>query len=217
MAEKRTIILGLESSCDETAAAIVADGREVLSSVVASQANLHEQYGGVVPEIAARAHIENILPVLLETFKQAGVSSEKIDAVAVANCPGLTPALLIAVTAAKTLAWAWQKPLIAINHIHSHLQAVMLEQSQDCFPAVALVVSGGHTSIYRCESPLTLELMGRTIDDARPCRVELRSGGAEAAGEHRGQREGQDDDAPLAALGLSERGRHSHSVRGDDR
>lgn len=162
-----TIILGLESSCDETAAALVADGKNVLSSVVASQDKLHQKYGGVVPEIAARAHIENIIPVIRAAFDQAQVTAPQIDAVAVAHCPGLTPALLIAVTAAKTLAWAWQKPLIAINHLHSHLQSVMLEQQDDnCFPAVALVVSGGHTSLYHCKNPLELELIGYTLDDA---------------------------------------------------
>ncbi len=163
---KKTIILGLESSCDETAAAIVADGWEVLSSVIASQGKIHEKYGGVVPEIAARAHIENLLPVLHEAFDRAGVTAEQIDAVAVAACPGLTPSLIIAVTAAKTLAWAWNKPLIAVNHIHSHLQAVMLDAGQDCFPAVALVVSGGHTSLYSCCHPLELKLLGSTRDDA---------------------------------------------------
>ncbi len=162
----RRLVLGLESSCDETAAAIVADGRDVISSVVASQAKLHEKYGGVVPEIAARAHIENILPVLRETFEQANVTPQAIDAVAVAHCPGLVPALLVAVTAAKALAWAWGKPLIAINHLHSHLQSVMLEHDVASFPAVALVVSGGHTSLYHCRGPLALEPMGRTRDDA---------------------------------------------------
>ncbi|MCP4708464.1 MAG: tRNA (adenosine(37)-N6)-threonylcarbamoyltransferase complex transferase subunit TsaD [Planctomycetes bacterium] len=165
---KQTLILGLESSCDETAAAIVAAGKTVISSVIASQDKLHEKYGGVVPEIAARAHIENILPVLKETLDRAQVTAKQIDAIAVANCPGLAPALLIAVTAAKTLALAWSKPLIAINHIHSHLQSVMLENDdeQDFFPAIALVVSGGHTSIYQCGSPIDLNLIGYTIDDA---------------------------------------------------
>lgn len=161
-----TVILGLESSCDETAAAVVVDGREVLSSVVASQAEMHQKYGGVVPEIAARAHIENLLPVLTETFERAGVTPERLDAVAVAYCPGLVPSLLIAVTAAKTLAWRWGKPLIGVNHIHSHLQSVMLEQEESCFPAVALVVSGGHTSLYNCHNPLDLQLIGKTLDDA---------------------------------------------------
>ena len=163
---KKTIILGLESSCDETAAAIVADGWEVLSSVIASQGKIHEKYGGVVPEIAARSHIENLLPVLHEALDRSGVTAGQMDAVAVAACPGLTPSLIIAVTAAKTLAWAWSKPLIAVNHIHSHLQAVMLDTDQDCFPAVALVVSGGHTSLYSCRHPLELKLLGSTRDDA---------------------------------------------------
>ena len=165
---KQILILGLESSCDETAAAVVADGKTVISSVVASQDKLHEKYGGVVPEIAARAHIENILPVLKETLDCAQITAQQIDAIAVAHCPGLAPALLIAITAAKTLAWVWSKPLIAINHIHSHLQSVMLDNddNRDFFPAIALVVSGGHTSIYHCKSPVDLDLIGYTIDDA---------------------------------------------------
>ena len=162
----QTIILGIESSCDETAAAVVVDGQEVLCNPIASQINLHQKYGGVVPEIAARAHIENIIPILREALDTAGVQPDQLDAIAVANCPGLTPALLIGVTAAKALAWAWSKPLIAINHIHAHIQSVLLEQARQAFPAVALVVSGGHTSLYHCRSPLDLQLLGQTIDDA---------------------------------------------------
>ncbi|MHC4192974.1 MAG: tRNA (adenosine(37)-N6)-threonylcarbamoyltransferase complex transferase subunit TsaD, partial [Planctomycetota bacterium] len=147
-------ILGIETSCDETAAAVVADGRVVKSSVVASQTKLHEKYGGVVPEIASRAHIEKIYPVVAEAIEQAGVSREDIDAIAVANQPGLTIALIVGVTAAKTLAFAWEKPLIAINHLHAHLQsAVLTEQSME-MPAVALIVSGGHTCLYDYRSPL---------------------------------------------------------------
>jgi N6-L-threonylcarbamoyladenine synthase len=160
-------ILGIETSCDETAAAIVADGGEVLSSVVASQVELHQKYGGVVPEIASRAHIENILPVLTEAFDKAGVQRGDVDAVAVANQPGLTVALVVGLTAAKTLALMWQKPLIAINHVHAHLQSAMLAQEDKLqLPAVALVVSGGHTSLYDCRSPLELTLLGSTINDA---------------------------------------------------
>jgi len=162
----QTIILGIESSCDETSAAVVVDGQKVLCNPIASQVDLHRKYGGVVPEIAARAHIENIIPILREALATAKVNPEQIDAIAVANCPGLTPALLIGVTAAKALAWAWSKPLIAINHIHAHIQSVLLEQTQEAFPAVALVVSGGHTSLYYCQSPLDLELLGQTLDDA---------------------------------------------------
>jgi N6-L-threonylcarbamoyladenine synthase len=166
MARDSINILGIETSCDETAAAVVADGREVKSSVIASQVKLHEKYGGVVPEIASRAHIEQIYPVIVEAIEQAGVGKDDIDAIAVANQPGLTIALVVGVTAAKTLSFAWQKPLIAINHLHAHLQSAMLADEELDLPAVALIVSGGHTSLYDCESPLELKLLGSTIDDA---------------------------------------------------
>jgi len=159
-------ILGIETSCDETAAAVVADGREVRSSVVASQTKLHEKYGGVVPEIASRAHIEKIYPVIREAMEQAGVGKDEIDAVAVANQPGLTIALVVGVTAAKTLSFMWGKPLIAINHLHAHLQSAMLSEEKLELPAVALIVSGGHTCLYEADSPLELRLLGSTIDDA---------------------------------------------------
>jgi N6-L-threonylcarbamoyladenine synthase len=166
-AEKDHItVLGIETSCDETAAAIVTDGRDVRSSVVASQTKLHQKYGGVVPEIASRAHIENILPVITEAMQQAGVGRDDVDAIAIANQPGLTIALVVGVTAAKTLSFMWDKPLVAINHLHAHLQSAMLGAEQIELPAVALVVSGGHTSLYDCESPLELTLLGSTIDDA---------------------------------------------------
>jgi len=166
MQGKSINILGIETSCDETAAAVVADGRVVKSSVVASQTELHEKYGGVVPEIASRAHIENIYPVISEALVQAGVGQEDIDAIAVANQPGLTIALVVGVTAAKTLSFAWEKPLVAINHLHAHLQSAMLAEEKLELPAVALIVSGGHTCLYDCESSLELELLGSTIDDA---------------------------------------------------
>jgi len=159
-------ILGIESSCDETAAAVVQDGRLVRSSVVASQNKLHEEYGGVVPEIASRAHIENIYPVIRGAMQQAQVTAADIDAVAVANRPGLTVALVVGVTAAKTLAFIWEKPLIAIDHLHAHLQSAILNQAEVPLPAVALIVSGGHTSLYDYHSPLQPHLLGRTIDDA---------------------------------------------------
>jgi len=164
--QKDIVILGIETSCDETAAAVVTNGRDVRSSVVASQTKLHEKYGGVVPEIASRAHIEKIYPVLKEAMDQAGVGADDLDAVAIANQPGLTVALVVGVTAAKTLSFMWGKPLIAINHLHAHLQSAMLSADQIELPAVALVVSGGHTSLYDCESPLELTLLGSTIDDA---------------------------------------------------
>jgi len=159
-------ILGIETSCDETAAAVVRNGTEVLSNIVSSQAELHCRYGGVVPEIASRAHIEKIYPIIEQAIEQSGLGSSDIDAIAVANQPGLTVALIVGITAAKTLAIVWQKPLIAINHIHAHLQSAMMETKYLQLPAVALVVSGGHTSLYECKNVLELELLGSTIDDA---------------------------------------------------
>jgi N6-L-threonylcarbamoyladenine synthase len=165
--ESRPInILGIETSCDETAAAVVADGRQVRSSIVASQNKLHEKYGGVVPEIASRAHIEQIYPVITEALAQAEIGRDDLDAVAVASQPGLTIALVVGVTAAKTLSFAWGKPLIAVNHLHAHLQSALLGEDQLELPAVALIVSGGHTSLYEARSPLDLRLLGSTIDDA---------------------------------------------------
>ncbi|MHC4781734.1 MAG: tRNA (adenosine(37)-N6)-threonylcarbamoyltransferase complex transferase subunit TsaD [Planctomycetota bacterium] len=166
MTQQDIYILGIETSCDETAAAVVANGKQVVSSVVASQIKLHEKYGGVVPEIASRAHVENILPVISEAIDGAGITPEQIDAVAVANQPGLTIALMVGVTAAKTLAFGWGKPLVAVNHVHAHLQSALLEAESIELPAVALIVSGGHTNLYDAESAIDLQLIGRTIDDA---------------------------------------------------
>src|SRR5689334_8597187 len=123
-------ILGIESTCDETAAAVVVDGYDVRTNVVASQVALHAKYRGVVPEIASRAHIENILPVLREAMSGAGVTLDDVDAVAVAHRPGLIGSLLIGVTAAKTLAWAAGKPLVGVDHVHAHLYSVMLEKNE---------------------------------------------------------------------------------------
>ncbi|MDD5135254.1 MAG: tRNA (adenosine(37)-N6)-threonylcarbamoyltransferase complex transferase subunit TsaD [Phycisphaerae bacterium] len=159
-------ILGIETSCDETAAAVVCNGSEVLSNVVSSQIALHQKYGGVVPEIASRAHIEKIYPIVEEAITQSGLDKNSIDAVAVANQPGLTVALIVGLTAAKTLALVLDKPLIAINHIHAHLQSAMMDTKDLQLPAVALIVSGGHTSLYDCENILELKLLGSTIDDA---------------------------------------------------
>ena len=159
-------ILAIETSCDETAAAVVTNGRQVKSSVVASQIQMHAKYGGVVPELASRAHLEKIYPVIKQALDEAGFEAGQIDAVAVANQPGLAISLIIGVTAAKTLALMWDVPLIAINHVHAHLQSAMLDEDNLQLPAVALVVSGGHSSLYNCRSPLELELLGSTIDDA---------------------------------------------------
>ena len=160
-------ILGIESTCDETAAAVVVDGWDVRSNVVATQVELHAKYRGVVPEIASRAHIENILPVVRESMSSASVDRHDIDAVAVAHRPGLIGSLLVGVTAAKTLAWALGKPLIGVDHVHAHLYSVVLETNRTPpMPAVGLVVSGGHTALYRVGSWLDVELIGSTIDDA---------------------------------------------------
>ena len=161
-------ILGIESTCDETAAAIVQDGSTVLSNIVSSQAHLHAIYRGVVPEIASRAHIQNILPVLRESLQQANVSLDQIDAISVTHRPGLIGSLLIGVTAAKALAWALAKPLIGVDHVHAHLYSVMLADNspQPRFPALGLVISGGHTALYEMKSFSEVRLIGSTIDDA---------------------------------------------------
>lgn len=158
-------ILGIETTCDETAAAIVVDGVRVVRDIVASQAAIHEQYRGVVPEIASRAHIQSILPVLTEALQAGDLQS--VDAIAVAHRPGLIGSLLIGVTAAKTLAWALGKPLIGIDHVHAHLYSVILETGvAPTFPAIGLVCSGGHTAMYLVRDWLDVTLVGSTIDDA---------------------------------------------------
>src|SRR5438067_2679151 len=160
-------ILGIESTCDETGAAVVIDGYDVRSNVVASQVELHAKYRGVVPEIASRAHIENILPVVRESLATAACGFADLDAIAVAHRPGLIGSLLIGVTAAKTLAWALNKPLIGVDHVHAPLYSVVLESNQKpLMPAVGLVCSGGHTMLYQMGDWLDVELIGSTIDDA---------------------------------------------------
>jgi N6-L-threonylcarbamoyladenine synthase len=163
-------ILGIESTCDETGAAVVQDGVRVLSNVVASQVALHAKYRGVVPEIASRAHIENILPVVGEALQGASIELGDIDAIAVAHRPGLIGSLLIGVTAAKALAWSLAKPLIGVDHVHAHLFSVRLIDGQPieapAMPAVGLVCSGGHTALYRVNDFLNIEMIGATLDDA---------------------------------------------------
>jgi len=159
-------ILTLETTCDETAAAVVTDTLEVLGSVVASQDALHQKFGGVVPEIASRAHLENILPVIDETLRRAEITFDDIDAIAVANMPGLAGSLLVGLVAAKTLALAVQKPLIAVNHLQAHIYACKIAFKTDPFPCVGLVVSGGHSSLYRCNGAIDFTFLGGTIDDA---------------------------------------------------
>ncbi|MCL4144321.1 UNVERIFIED_CONTAM: hypothetical protein GTU68_037455, partial [Idotea baltica] len=159
-------ILCLETTCDETAAAIVTSEREILGSVVASQDELHRAFNGVVPEIAARAHVERILPVIDQTLKQAGMKLGDLDAIAVANTPGLSGSLLVGVVAAKSLALSTGLPLIAINHLHAHVYACQLSTDVDVFPCVGMIVSGGHTHLYQYKNALEAEYLGGTIDDA---------------------------------------------------
>src|SRR5580692_2831903 len=158
--------LGIETSCDETAAAVFTDELAVLSSVVASQTDLHSRFGGVVPEIASRAHLRNMLPVVDEALARAGLALKEIGCVAVHNTPGLVGALLIGVSAAKMLALGLGVPLIAVNHIQSHIFACRMAAGRDIFPCVGLVVSGGHTALFHCHSPLHFDLLGCTRDDA---------------------------------------------------
>src|SRR5262245_585579 len=159
-------ILTIETTCDETAAAVVADDLTVLSSVVASQDELHRRFAGVVPEIAARAHLERILPTIDEALRRAGVTLEELDAIAVANTPGLAGSLLAGLAAAKSLCAATGKPLVAINHLHAHIYACRMHAGRDVFPCVGLIVSGGHTSLYWCRGPTKFDYLGGTIDDA---------------------------------------------------
>ena len=160
------IILTLETTCDETAAAVVRDDYEVLGSVVASQARLHERFGGVVPELAARAHVERILPVVDEALCQAGVTLEDLDAVAVAIRPGLAGSLLVGLVAAKTFCLVHDLPLVAVDHLEAHVFACRMASGKDVFPCVGMVVSGGHSSLYHCRSAIEFEMLGGTIDDA---------------------------------------------------
>jgi N6-L-threonylcarbamoyladenine synthase len=159
-------LLAIESSCDETAAAVVTRNLRVLSNVVASQAGLHERWGGVVPEIASRAHVQRLLPVIDEALAKAGVKLQDAAAIAVVTEPGLVGSLLVGLTAAKTLAWTLDVPLVAVNHVEAHLYACRLAAGREIFPAVGLVVSGGHSNLYDCRSATDCRLLGSTIDDA---------------------------------------------------
>jgi N6-L-threonylcarbamoyladenine synthase len=159
-------ILAFETSCDETCAAVVQDGRRVLSSVVATQTEIHRKYGGVVPEIASRAHLESLLPVVSEALGQSGLPAGAIDAVGVVHRPGLIGSLLVGLTAAKTFAWLHRLPLVGVNHVEGHVYAACLERDPLPFPCISLIVSGGHTSLYFSEGPLRHELLGATTDDA---------------------------------------------------
>jgi len=164
--EGKITILGIESSCDETSAAVVVDGREVLSCAIASQDELHGKFRGVVPEIASRAHLERINIVVEQALSQANMKLDQVNAVAAVNTPGLIGSLLIGFTAGKTYAWTANKPLIAIHHVQAHAYGAVLNHTGPAFPAIAFLVSGGHTSLYVCNDPLHMEPVGATQDDA---------------------------------------------------
>src|SRR4051794_33666382 len=159
-------LLTIETTCDETAAAVVTDELEVLSSVVASQDALHNRFGGVVPEIASRAHVERIIPVIDEALRKANITLSDLDGVAVANTPGLAGSLLVGLTAAKSICLAMGLPLLAINHLQAHIYACRLASGRNVFPCIGLVVSGGHSNLYRCDGPTDFTPLGGTIDDA---------------------------------------------------
>jgi len=160
------VVLGIESSCDETAAAVVRDGSILLSNVIASQVKEHERYAGVVPEIASRKHIEAIVPVILQALEDAGTTLAGIDGIAVTRGPGLIGSLLVGLSAAKAIAFARRLPLVGVNHLEGHVAAAFLTESPPAFPFVALVVSGGHTTIYRVDGFQRFTVLGQTRDDA---------------------------------------------------
>lgn len=160
-------ILAIETTCDETAAAVIARDRTVLSSVVASQQEVHERFHGVVPELAARAHLDRIAPIVDQAITESGIDPlQDLAAVAVATEPGLPGSLLVGVAAAKALCVAWNKPLVAINHVQAHIYACQLGRPESVFPCVGYVISGGHTNLYHCESANHWRYLGGTIDDA---------------------------------------------------
>jgi N6-L-threonylcarbamoyladenine synthase len=159
-------ILGIESSCDETAAAIVQDGTTILSSKISSHTDVHHRFGGVVPELASRKHIETIVPIVADAIRDSGLSIRQIDAMAVTRGPGLVGALLVGFSFAKAYAYALGIPLVGVNHLEAHINSVFLESQPPLFPFVALLASGGHTGIYYVTSHTAVELMGQTRDDA---------------------------------------------------
>src|SRR5260221_4005493 len=160
------LVLGIESSCDETAAAIVRDGREIVSSVIASQIATHTRFGGVVPELASREHLDKIVPIVEEAFTRANISQDDIDGIAVTVGPGLIGSLLVGVSYAKAMAFALSKPLVGVNHIEGHIYSVCFENPPVEHPAVALIVSGGHTNLAFVPEPGKYKVVGRTRDDA---------------------------------------------------
>lgn len=164
--DERTLVLGIETSCDETAAALVMGGYDVVSSAVSTQVDLHAQFGGVVPEIAGRAHLDLLNPMVAQAIVEAGVEPGRIDAVACTVGPGLVGALLVGVSAAKALALTWDVPFVGVNHMEAHLYAAFLEDPTLQFPLVVMLVSGGHTMLVEMQDHGRYRLLGQTIDDA---------------------------------------------------
>jgi N6-L-threonylcarbamoyladenine synthase len=160
------IVLGIETSCDETAVAVVEDGKKILSNCVNSQVDIHRQFGGIVPEIAARSHIETIGPIVQESLKEARVKWSDLDLVAVTQGPGLVGSLLVGLSMGKAIAYASRLPLVGVNHLFAHWSAIFLTNAEVNFPFVALVVSGGHTSLFFCRGIDDVVLLGQTLDDA---------------------------------------------------
>ena len=160
------LVLGLETTCDETACALVADGKKILSNVIASQADLHAIYGGVFPEIACRRHFETLIPVISEALSEANITPQEIDLISVAKGPGLIGALLLGLNAAKSLSLAWGKPFVGVNHVEAHLAAAMMEIDTPPLPALGVVISGGHTFLAIIHERGVYELIGQTVDDA---------------------------------------------------
>src|SRR5918992_447782 len=160
------LVLGIESSCDETAAAVVRDGREMLSSVISSQVDVHKRFGGVVPELASREHLDKIVPVVEEALARSGVAQESLDGLAVTQGPGLVGSLLVGLSYAKAMAYALGKPIVGVNHIEGHIYSVVFENPPIEYPAFALVVSGGHTNLFLVPEPGLYRVLARTRDDA---------------------------------------------------
>src|SRR5205809_1581010 len=160
------LVLGIETSCDETAAAIVRDSREIVSSVIASQVPIHKRFGGVVPELASREHLDKIVPIVEEAFSISKITKNYIDGIAVTVGPGLIGSLLVGVSYAKAMAFALNKPLVGVNHIEGHIYSVCFENPPVEYPALALIVSGGHTNLFFVPSPGKYKVVGRTRDDA---------------------------------------------------
>src|SRR5882762_3271836 len=160
------LVLGIETSCDETAAAIVRDGREIISSVIASQIETHKRFGGVVPELASREHLDKIVPIVEEAFERANLQTSNIDGLAVTVGPGLVGSLLVGVSYAKAMAFALQKPLVGVNHIEGHVYSVAFDNPPVEYPALALIVSGGHSNLFFVPAPGKYKVLARTRDDA---------------------------------------------------